>query len=402
MTFDQTPLGTQQLDPHGLTNFDTPRFDLASVYGRGPQASPELYDATSPGRLRLVQPQGIDDLPRRADGSAYIGDPRNDENLIVCQLHIAFIKFHNRLVDEGHDFADAQRLTQWHFQWLLVHDYLEHVVGKATVARFLDEQQGRIKCRREHYKPKNPHRPMMPIEYSVAAFRFGHSMVRGGYLMNIPASGPPNGGPTFTNPPSDHDLHGSRPIPAHFKIDWQHFFALPGSHRVPANLARRIDTKLSPPLHDLPASVVPPDLQPLINDLAERNLLRGKRVGLPAGQDVAREMGITPLENRDLGLTEAPWKDRAPLWYYVLAEAEQLQDGLRLGPVGGRIVAETILGILDSDKDSYFHERDWQPMPPARTKFGIGDFLAFAEGAGNRPAASQPAASNRGRRPKGA
>ena len=294
MTFDQTPLGTQQLDPHGLTNFDTPRFDLASVYGRGPQASPDLYDATSPGRLRLVQPQGIDDLPRRADGSAYIGDPRNDENLIVCQLHIAFIKFHNRLVDEGHDFADAQRLTQWHFQWLLVHDYLEHVVGKATVERFLDEQQGRIKCRREHYKPKNPHRPMMPIEYSVAAFRFGHSMVRGGYLMNIPASGPPNGGPTFTNPPSDHDLHGSRPIPAHFKIDWQHFFALPGSHRVPANLARRIDTKLSPPLHDLPASVVPPDLQPLINDLAERNLLRGKRVGLPAGQDVARRDGHHP------------------------------------------------------------------------------------------------------------
>ena len=113
-------------------------------------------------------------------------------------------------------------------------------------------------------------------------------------------------------------------------------------------------------------------------------------------------MGITPLENRDLGLTEAPCKDRAPLWYYILAEAEQLQDGLRLGPVGGRIVAETILEILDSDKDSYFHERDWQPMPPARTKFGIGDFLAFAEGAGDRPAASQPAASNRGRRPKGA
>ena len=125
--------------------------------------------------------------------------------------------------------------------------------------------------------------------------------------MNIPASGPPNGGPTFTNPPSDHDLHGSRPIPAHMKIDWQHFFALPGATHAPANLARRIDTKLSPPLHDLPPSVVPPDLQPLINNLAERNLLRGKRVGLPAGQDVAREMGITPLENRDLGLTAAPW-----------------------------------------------------------------------------------------------
>ena len=234
-------------------------------------------------------------MPRRADGSAYIGDPRNDENLIVCQLHIAFIKFHNRLVDEGHDFADAQRLTQWHFQWVLVHDYLEHVVGKATVERFLDEHNGRIKCRREHYKPKNPHRPMMPIEYSVAAFRFGHSMVRGGYLMNIPASGPPNGGPTFTNPPSDHDLHGSRPIPAHYKIDWQHFFALPGSRPRPGQprAAHRHQA--------LAAAARPPAQrrrtrpQPMINNLAERNLLRGKRVGLPAGQDVAREMGITPL-----------------------------------------------------------------------------------------------------------
>ena len=280
---------------------------------------------------------------------------------------------------------------------MLVHDYLEHVVGKATVERFLDERNGRIKCRREHYKPKNPHRPMMPIEYSVAAFRFGHSMVRGGYLMNIPASGPPNGGPTFTNPPSDHDLHGSRPIPAHMKIDWQHFFALPGTKQAPANVARRIDTRLSPPLHDLPSSVVPPDIQPLINNLAERNLLRGKRVGLPAGQDVAREMGIMALENRDLGLTAAPWNDKAPLWYYILAEAEQLHDGLYLGPVGGRIVAETILGILDSDKDSYFHERDWQPMPTPDKNFAIGDLLAFAEDREDRLAASQPAAPNRGR-----
>jgi hypothetical protein len=389
LTFDQTPLGTQQVDPHGLTNFDTARFDLASVYGLGPQGSPELYDATSAGRLRLVRPLGIDDLPRRADGSAYLGDPRNDENLILCQLHIAFIKFHNRLVAEGHDFADAQRLTQWHFQWLVVHDYLEHVVGKDTVERFLDESNGRIKFRREYYKPKNPNRPMMPIEYAVAAFRFGHSMVRAGYLLNIPAGGAPIGAPIFANPPSEGDLHGSRPIPARLKIDWREFFAMPGADRAPANLARPIDTKLSPPLHDLPPSVVPPDVQPVINDLAQRNLLRGKRVGLPAGQDVAQAMGITPLANRDIGLPEAAWNNKAPLWYYVLAEAERLTSGLTLGPVGGRIVAETILGIIDTDKDSYFHQRDWQPMPPAGRTFGIGDFLAFAAGPGSRAAPEQ-------------
>jgi len=392
MTFDQTPLPVQQVDPHGLTNFDTARFDLASVYGEGPQGSPELYDATSPGRLLLVRHQGIDDVPRRADGSAYIGDPRNDENLIVCQLHIAFIKFHNRLIDEGQSFAVAQRLTRWHFQWILVHDYLEHVVGKPTVDRFLDEHNGRIKCKREHYKPKNPHRPMMPIEFSVAAFRFGHSMVRSGYVINVPLIGPPNAGATFTNPPSDGDLHGSREIPARFRIDWQEFFAIPGASRPPANLARRIDTKLSPPLHDLPPSVVSPDIQPLVNDLAERNLLRGKRVGLPAGQDVAREMGISPLANAELGLTEPAWAEKAPLWFYILAEADHQQDGLRLGEVGGRIVAETILGILDCDKDSYFHERDWLPLPPAGADFRIGDMLTFAE---TGPDAPPPDAARR-------
>ncbi len=255
-----------------MTNFDSARFDLASVYGRGPQGSPELYDASAPGKLLLVRGQGIDDLPRRADGTAFIGDARNDENLIVSQLHIAFMKVHNRLIETGLGFADAQRLTQWHFQWILVSDFLEHVVGGATVERFLVRRGGRLACRREHYKPKNPHRSMMPIEYAVAAYRFGHSMVRAGYLLNATTFGP-----TFTNPPSDGDLHGSRPIPPRMKIDWAEFFGMnPG--RPPRNMARRIDTKLPLPLHDLPPSVVPPDVEPVITNLAQRNLLRGKRV----------------------------------------------------------------------------------------------------------------------------
>jgi hypothetical protein len=380
MTFDQTPLPAQQVDPNALTNFDTARFDLASIYGRGPQGSRELYDPARPGRLLLVRPQGIDDLPRRPDGSAYLGDPRNDENLIVCQLHIAFMKFHNRLIDDGRDFAAAQRLTQWHFQWILVHDYLEHVVGRATVERFLDESNGRVKCKREHYKPKNPNRPMMPIEYSVAAFRFGHSMVRARYLLNVPAGGPPNGAPIFSTNPLDEDLRGSRQIPARFKIDWREFFVMPGASDLPRNLARPIDTMLAPPLHSLPETVVPTDIQPVINDLAERNLKRGKRVGLAAGQDVAREMGITPLDNGDIGLDAGLWGGRAPLWFYILAEAKAQQAGLRLGAVGGRIVAETILGLIDADKDSYFHERDWRPMSPPGADFRIGDLLTFAEG----------------------
>ena len=182
MTFDQTPLTEQQVDPRGLTNFDSPLFDLGSVYGRGPQGSPELYDPRRPGRLLLARPNGVDDLPRRPDGFPFVGDIRNDENVILSQLHVAFIKVHNKLVDGGARFADAQRLTRWHFQWIIVHDFLEHVVGEATVNRFLVTRNGRIQVRREHYKPGYPHRPMMPVEYAAAAYRFGHSMVRAAYL----------------------------------------------------------------------------------------------------------------------------------------------------------------------------------------------------------------------------
>jgi hypothetical protein len=379
MTLDLTPLSAQEADPHATTNFDTPHLDLGSLYGRGPKGSPELYDAARPGRLRLARPNGIDDLPRGADGRAHLGDPRNDENLILSQLHVAFLRFHNRLVDEGRSFADAQRLTRWHFQWVVVHDLLAHVVGPEVVARFLRERGGRVQCRREHYKPKNPHRPMMPIEYSAAAYRFGHSMVRPGYLLSMQPSGPVLA-PTFLNPPDEVDLHGGRPVPAHMRIDWREFFELPGASVPPHNVARRIDPELSLPLHDLPSSVVPRDVQPVISNLAERNLLRGKRLGLPSGQAVARAMGVVPLTDAELGLSGPPFAGAAPLWYYVLAEARHQHQGLRLGEVGGRIVAETILGILGSDRSSYFHVRGFRPLAPAGERFRMGDLLAFAAG----------------------
>jgi hypothetical protein len=379
MTRDTTPLTQQDEDPHATKNFDSPSFDLGSVYGEGPEESPELYDGA---KLRFETPNGFEDLPRKADGTALIGDPRNDENLIICQLHIAFMKFHNALVDQGRDFKDARRLTRWHFQWLIVHDFLPHVAGQEVVDRFL-EQRGDAppNVRREFYKPKNPNRPMMPIEYSVAAYRFGHSMVRPGYAINATA-----GGPIFGDPPSDNDLHGSRPIPAKFKIDFHNFFDIPEGGTAPRNRSRRMDTRLSAGLFHLPVpQVVPPPPPPPIVSLAERNLLRGKRVGLPAGQDVAGEMGVPPVSNEELGLTDAGWEGKAPLWYYVLAEADRHGGGRRLGEVGARIVAEVILGIIDSDHASYFHApHRWQPEPPIAPgpgQFRVGDLLRFARAA---------------------
>ena len=375
MTLDSTPMPAQQTDPRGLTNFDSPFFDLGSVYGRGPAADPGLYEADGK-HMRVVRTaEGVDDLPRRADGTALLGDARNDENLILAQMHLLFLKFHNRCLDLGlaTTLADAQRLTRWHFQWVIVHEFLRAVAGADVVARFLQGTPPKVK--REFYKPVNVTRPMMPIEYSVAAYRFGHSMVRAGYSLNAA------GGAAMFDPVQP-DLRGSRPLPAALEIEWARFFPVPGQPDVPRNQARLIDAKLAIPLLNLPPTVVS---DPMVS-LAERNLVRGKRLGLPAGQDVARAMGVTPLTNAELDLPDprnTGWAGKAPLWYYVLREAEIRQSGRRLGPVGGRLVAEVILGILDCDRGSYLHARTpfkpVAPIAPAGT-FAMGDLAAFAQG----------------------
>jgi hypothetical protein len=379
MTLDRTPMPEQQVDPLALTNFDTPLFDLGSLYGRGPQQDPDLYEPGGSGRVRVVRNgNGVDDLPRRADGTAILGDDRNDENLIISQLHLLFAKFHNRCLDTGlaRNLAEAQRLTRWHFQWIIVHDFLERVAGADAVRRFLGAQ-GRV--RRDFYKPKNPHRPMMPIEYSVAAYRFGHSMIRGAYLLNVRTT-PPAVAPIFGA--EGTDLRGSRPLPSRLEIDWRHFFEVPGQPSTPRNAARRIDAKLSRPLFDLPPTVVADTM----TSLAERNLIRGKRLGLPAGQDVATRMGVTALTNTQLGLPDPQnpgWSGKAPLWFYILRESELQAAGEHLGPVGGRIVAEVILGILDADRGSYLHAKpDFVPVAPIATttgQFGMGDLVRFAQ-----------------------
>lgn len=377
MTLDRTPLPQQQTDPRALTNFDTPLFDLGSVYGRGPAADPQLYEK---GGLRLLvtkNPFGVDDLPRKNDGTALLGDARNDENLIIAQLHLLFLKFHNRCLSSGlaKTFADAQRLTRFHFQWIIVHDFLRVLVGADVVTSILGGDRARPAMNGRLYKPKNPHRPMMPIEYAVAAFRFGHSMVRPAYLMSAR-----NFAPIFGTAGSD--LRGSQPVPARFKIEWERFFPSPDIPATGGNLARLIDTKLSGPLFTLP--VVPDNG---VRSLAERNLIRGKRLGLPSGQAVARAMGLTPLTNAELGLpkpTDPGWRGQAPLWFYILAESQLKKSGRQLGPVGGRIVAEVILGILNADKNSYLHARGWQPTAPiaaAPGRFQMHNLIAFAEGA---------------------
>jgi hypothetical protein len=185
MTLDRTPLTLQQQDPKGTVNHDSPRFDLASVYGRGPAGSPELYDPARPGYLLCNDHDGVRDLPRDEAGAAWLGDPRNDEDLVVAQLHAVFLRLHNRLRDQGSTFEQAQQQVRWHHQWLIVNDYLPRIVGRDVVDRLLRRRRSKpIEVLGRFHEPRNPRKPYMPVEFSGAARRFGHSTIRAEYEVH--------------------------------------------------------------------------------------------------------------------------------------------------------------------------------------------------------------------------
>lgn len=385
ITFDNTPLTAQQEDPDATTNFRTPRFDLDSIYGSGPLNNRTLYDPQDPDKLLIVRrPDGVDDVLRDAHGRALIADPRNDQHLIIVQMQLAFMKFHNRLVDYVRSlgvaldqvFGRARQLAQWHFQWIVIHEFLPLVVGKPLMDQIYQERSNAApKIKFSYYQPTNTkQQPFLPIEFSAAAYRFGHSIVRPRYTVNTAHPGIP----FLSDDTTAVNLNGSRPIPAELVMEWRRFF--PTDPTVTPRHARRLDTRLSAPLFTLPSSIVPsPDPNTL---LAVRNLLRGKRLGVPSGQQVAQDMGVPALSNADLGLADMRWQNEAPLWFYILKEAELQYDSMQLGEVGGRIVAEVLVALLYYDKGSYLSLRpNFTPVPPiasAAGQFTMADLLKFA------------------------
>lgn len=381
ITFDPVSSLQRQNDPEGLHNFRTPRFDLDSLYGAGPNNDPFMYDPDiDAGRTAMLLGRNENDepdlprnvLPPEEDGDprgrALIGDPRNDENIIIGQLHLLLLRFHNKVLEAvrgeqpalGPDtlFEEVQRVVRWHYQWVVVHDFLERIVGANIVANALADQQyevvgGSASVKRISLQFYGWQRnPFMPVEFSVAAYRFGHSMIRPRYKINDTVPELPIF-PAGPNPGRFEAFHGFRPLPPSWTIDWQFLFETGDGSKL--QMARRIDTKLAGPTFNLPG------LSPA--ELARRNLVRGVRLGLPSGQRVSRAMGIEPLTDDELGITEISnvFTENAPLWFYVLREAE-LRGGGRLGPVGGRIVAEVLLGLLKGDPFSYLNvEPNWTP-----------------------------------------
>jgi len=392
ITLDTTPLAQQQVDPDATVNFRTARYDLDVLYGRGPVDEPQFYGPVDRDKLRLeTNVNGVLDLGRDGDGRAVIPDRRNDENLIIIQFHKAVAQFHNRIVDAARAqglrpewvFETARRLTRWHYQWAVIHDFLprfiqtpgvDELVGpNGTVYKEVAGKPPVINL--NYYKPTNrDDRPFMPVEFAVAAYRFGHSLVRPFYVINS------TGIVDVFGPEGGRNLNGGRPIPADLVIVWKNI--LPVDPTFPARPPRKIDTKLAIPLATLPGSAVPPP-DPT-RHLAVRNTLRGKHVGLPSGQQVARAMRVNVLSNATLGLSNDPgWGGEAPLWFYILKEAElPPYNAERLGPVGGRIMAETLVGLLQRDPNSYLYlNAAWKPAPPiapATGQFGFVDLLKYA------------------------
>jgi hypothetical protein len=392
ITFDNTPLNLQQSDPYATVNFRTPRYDLDSVYGRGPVSEPQFYDPADRDKLLVTaNVNGVEDVPRDSNGRAVIPEARNDENLIIVQLHKAVAKFHNRIVDHARAqgirrewvFETARRLTRWHYQWAVTHDFLPRFVGDelvgltGTVYREVAGKPPVITL--NYYRPTNKDgRPFMPVEFAVAAYRFGHTLIRPFYVINQTSLD--RGGVPVFGPDGGFNLNGGRPIPSDLVMEWKNI--LPVDPNFTARKPRKIDTKLSLPLTSLPGSVVPPP-DPTVH-LAVRNTVRGKHVGLPSGQQVARAMRAPVLSNATLGLTSDPgWGGEAPLWFYILKEAELAPyKGERLGPVGGRIVAEVLVGLLQRDPNSYLYlDPAWKPAPPiapATGQFTFVDLLKYA------------------------
>lgn len=323
---------------------------------------------------------------------AIIGDSRNDENLIVAQLHLALLRLHNRIVDQCDDtevrrrgedavYAWAKQRVIWLYQWLVVNEFLPTICDAGTLDGILAREAPLYSGLLARHPTQPGGRLPLPIEFSVAAFRYGHSMVRAEYdwnrffgrsvggvanLLDRAGSGllfafTGNADVPMPNP----DGGSFERLPTHWGAEWDRL--LPAGPIHSDRFARSIDTELSPPLHRL--SNEPTDHGGIFRMLARRNLRRGHRLNLPSAQDciaqiyLLTDLAIDPLSRPELlsgktgeAVKAGGFETATPLWFYILKEAEIRAGGNSLGPLGTALVADTLLGLIISDPRSYWHQ----------------------------------------------
>ena len=404
---NMTPLPLNEIR-NALRNFRSATLDLDSLYGL-----PAPRDPANGARMKIgkvtnlnqaaepfLRPPGKtddNDLPREPrsqnelhDRAALIGDPRNDENTIVAQLHVAFLKAHNALVDQGKTFQQARRILRQHYQHVVIHDFLKRVADPAAVDDIVANGNQWFNAQAEPF--------FMPLEFAVSAFRFGHTMVRASYDFNInfnlddiPATlellftftalagqlGPAPTGGTDT-------------LPENWIIEWENIIGTGPD----VGKARQIDTQLAATgdkaLFNLQTIQGTTQTPADAARLAVRNLLRGYRLRIPTGQAIAQHLGLPVLTASELNsaagsqqqidaLTNGGFLNRTPLWFYILAEAKH-HGGNRLGPVGSVLVAEVLIGLVRRSEDSILTTPGWIPSLPSATPgaFELEDLLRFA------------------------
>ncbi len=349
-----------------IKNGRSPLLDLDSVYDKpAVRVGARMKLGTvSPNPPRPPGKDDFNDLLRSPrsddpehDREALIGDSRDDENLIVAQLHVAFLRAHNTIVSQGYTFDDAKKLLRRHYQWIVVHDFLKRIADPEIV-------EGVLKNDNKFFTP-GAGKPFMPLEFSVAAYRFGHSMVRRQYDYNMNFSG--NTAATlellFGFSALSGQLGNFETLPENWIIQWQNF----------------VEPLFELKTHGMSAATE--------GRLAVRNLLRGYLLRLPTGQAVANALGLPVLSANELTavaksvskdqlrvLEQSGFVERTPLWYYILAESANNLSSV-LGPVGSTIVAEVLIGLVRKSKDSFLRKEGWKPTLGAQGRFTLRDLL---------------------------
>ena len=409
---EDTTLG-QRFEPERISNRATPWIDLDVIYDHGGKLA--IRDPKDPAKLLLGNGLGNErDFPRDADGRARIPDQRNDQNNNLAQLTAVVMQFHNAMVDHLRDsgaavldddlFASAKAMTIAHWQAIVFTEFLPIFVKQEIIDDVL--ANGPLV-----YSDELAKNGVVPVEFSAAAFRFGHSIIRGRYTLNDLETSDRVRLFPLSAKELTHSLIGHRPIPADRQIDWDRFFDFESSIQGDLDddedqfkglqVSRKIDRLLARPVLRIPKFMmlgreVTPDLlkEQLLPDrevlsLASLNLRRGQVLRLPSGQAVAKAMGADPIENADMGLCDAlddchEWgvvwtesEDEAPLFLYILEESRIQSGGEQLGEVGGRIVAEVIIGLLRADPLSILNQDFLSPLT-GTSSYTMADMIFHA------------------------
>lgn len=369
ISFNPVTLQMRFRNSGSLTNnFRTPRLDLDSLYDRGPQVSPYFYDRNHYGKFLIGTVEADDytlpDLPRTTpadQGLAIIADPRNDDNAITSQLHLAFLLAHNHLLEKAsalaEPFESAKQTLVWLYQYIVWNDLLKRLTTPGVHERALKRTHSLGATKWEsgfediyHWQTQ----PFIPLEFSMAAFRMGHSMVKPSYQTNR-FHGASNFIPLFSSHAEQKsDLRGKKPISLNNSLQWNWFLEMGKKEGGFPQRARKIDAILASSMFELPDNVSGHRNQ---SNLAFINLMKGVEMQLPAGSAVARKLKIKPIDIDD---------NQDALWYYILKEAGTTGKGKPageyLGEVGSTIVCATIAGLLLGDPNSYLRQApDWTP-----------------------------------------